>query len=394
MGLLFLDNLDLAGKKVLLRLDLNVPIKNGKIKDNTRIKAALPTINHILEHTDKLAIMSHLGRPKKRETEFSLEPVGAELSRLLGVDVVLLDDCVDQSPSAMFGQLRPKQIILIENIRFFEGETKNDPEFAKEVAKGFDFYVNDAFGAVHRAHASTVAMAECFDKKHRAAGYLIREEIDALSALMKQPKAPFTVIVGGAKVADKIGVMLNLINKCNHMIIGGAMAYTFLKYRGIEVGASRVEEDKFSLVESIYRNAEARKVQIHLPVDHVAAEKFDEQAAPINIDSPRIPEGLMALDIGPETVKEYKKVISDSRTILWNGPMGVFEWPAFAKGSIAIAKAVADCSGKTLVGGGDSVALVQQAGVGDQMDHISTGGGASIEFLEGKSLPGIKVLSE
>jgi phosphoglycerate kinase len=281
--------------------------------------------------------------------------------------------------------------MLLENLRFHSGEEANNTDFAHALVDGYDFYVNDAFGTCHRAHASVSAAAELLPADRRAAGYLIQKEIAALGGIISRPEAPFTVIMGGSKVSDKISVILNLLGTCNHMLIGGAMAYTFLKYKGVDVGSSRVEADKLDLVEKIMRNAEARKVQIHLPTDHLCASEFSETADAVPVTGP-IKAGLMGLDIGPETQKAFSRVIRESRTVLWNGPMGVFEWDKFAKGTMAIAQAMADVHGKTVVGGGDSVSAVQKSGFASKMTHISTGGGASLEFLEGKMLPGIKVL--
>ncbi|HET9238836.1 MAG TPA: phosphoglycerate kinase [Oligoflexus sp.] len=388
-----LQDLDLTNKKVLVRLDLNVPIKKGKITDDTRITAALPTLRYILERTNKIALMSHLGRPDGEVMpEYSLEPVGVRLAELLGVEVVFVRDYTEEPAEQVLNQLNKNQIILFENLRFHPGETKNDLDFATKLAHGFDCYVNDAFGTLHRAHASVVAAAELFPSEKRAAGLLVEREISVLSALQKKPQAPFTVIMGGSKVSDKIGVVLNLLNHANYLLIGGAMAYTFLKYQGVDVGDSRVETDKMDLVASIYRNAEARKVEIILPEDHVAAAKFDADAEAVEIPGRTIQKGLMGLDIGPRTIKRYSDIIGLSKTVLWNGPMGVFEFDKFAKGSLRIAEAMARSSAFTVVGGGDSVAATNKAGVADKMDHISTGGGASLEFLEGQILPGVKVL--
>lgn len=390
-----LEDIDFKGKKVFLRLDLNVPIKKGKISDDTRIRAALPTIRHILQSTNKIVMASHLGRPDGEiDMEYSLAPVGERLAELLGEgrEVLLVSDYVQEPVDRVIRQLGPKQIILLENLRFHAGETKNDAAYAKTLMNGMDIYVDDAFGAVHRAHASITGAAECVAPEHRAAGLLLQKEIEVLDGLQRHPESPFTVIIGGAKVADKIGVMLNLINQCNTILVGGAMAYTFLKFHGIDVGSSRVEADKMDLVQSIYRNAENRRVRIELPIDHVCARSFSETETPLVVETPDIPEGLMGLDIGPATIKKYASIIEDSKTILWNGPMGVFEWPAFAKGSMAIAEAVARSHGKTVVGGGDSVSLANKAGIADKLFHVSTGGGASLEFLEGKMLPGVRVL--
>ncbi len=392
MQLRKIEDLELTGKKVFLRLDLNVPIKNGKIQDETRISEALPTIKYILERTSRLTMASHLGRPQNGGSPAdSLEPVGAKLSELLEREVVLFPDYATESTIQLLNTLSKNQVMLLENLRFNPGEEANNVEFAHALVDGYDFYINDAFGTSHRAHASVSAAAELLSADRRAAGYLMQKEITALSEIVSRPAAPFTVIMGGSKVSDKISVILNLLNTCNHMLIGGAMAYTFLKFKGIDVGSSRVEADKMDLVETIFRNAESRKVQIHLPVDHLCANEFAETAAAIPV-SGAIPAGLMGLDIGPETQKAFARVIRESKTVFWNGPMGVFEWPKFSKGTMSIAEAMADVRGKTVVGGGDSVSAVHQSGFASKMTHISTGGGASLEFLEGKVLPGIKLL--
>ena len=395
MSIRTLQDLEFRGKKVFLRLDLNVPIKNGKITDETRIVEALPTIRYILERTNKVAIASHLGRPDGEiDLKYSLEPVGVRLAELLGREVVFVNDYAKEPYDQVLGQINPNQFVLLENLRFNKGETKNDPDFCRLLARGIDLYVNDAFGTAHRAHASTFGVAELLDPDKRAGGFLMQKEIEALGGILLHPAAPFTVVMGGAKVSDKIGVILSLLNKCNHLIIGGAMAYTFLKYKGFQVGNSRVEADRMDLVEAIFRNAEARRVQIHLPIDHGCAKEFKETDPRVEVSSETIPDGLMGLDIGPKTAKAYADVIMNSRTVFWNGPMGVFEWDAFAQGTKAIANALAACSAKTIIGGGDSVAAVNQAGVADRMTHISTGGGASLELLEGRTLPGIKILAK
>ncbi len=388
-----LKDLDLVGKKVFLRLDLNVPIKNGKITDETRIKEALPTIQYILERTNKIVIASHLGRPDGDvDLKYSLEPVGARLAELLGKEVVFVNDYAVEPFDQVLNQLNPNQFVLLENLRFNKGETKNDPEFCQLLAKGVDFYVNDAFGTAHRAHASTAGMAELLKPEKRAAGFLMEKEIKALGGILQRPVNPFTVVMGGAKVSDKIAVILSLLNHCNHLVIGGAMAYTFLKFKGVSVGSSRVEADKMDLVEAIFRNADARKVEIHLPVDHGCAREFKEGVERIDVPEQNIPEGLMGLDIGPKTIAQYQNVIKGSKTVFWNGPMGVFEWPTFAKGTMEVAKALAEVHGQTVVGGGDSVSAINKSGLAAKITHISTGGGASLELLEGRSLPGIKIL--
>ena len=390
-----ISDLDLQNKKVFLRLDLNVPINDGKISDETRILAALPTIEHILSHTDHLCIASHLGRPKGKVIKsMSLEPVAHRLAELLDREVVFCADYENEPPIQVLDQIDRNQFLVLENLRFIPGETKNSREFSEILAKGFNVYINDAFGTAHREHASTYGVAELMEPEQRAAGFLIEKELNALGAILAEPIHPFTVVMGGSKVSDKIAVILNLLEKCNNLLIGGAMAYTFLKYRGFEVGDSRVEADKMDMVESIYRTAEARKVTIHLPVDHVCAAEFSEASPAKAIDAESIPAGLMGLDIGPKTAVIYSEVIAKSKTVLWNGPMGVFEWDAFSKGSLAVAQAMAACEGQTVIGGGDSVSAVNKAGVADKMTHISTGGGASLELLEGKVLPGIKILAK
>lgn len=394
MELRTLEQLDLQGKKVLLRLDLNVPIQNGKISDDTRIQAALPTLRYILERTSKLVIMSHLGRPQGEVVDsMSLEPVGARLADILDRDVVFVKDYTQEPVDQVLNQLDPNQVILLENLRFHKGETKNDRSFAQTLAQGFDYFVNDAFGTLHRPHASVVGVPELMSPKQSAAGFLVQQEIKVLSGVQRNPRSPFVAIVGGSKVSDKIGVTLNLLNHCNQLLIGGAMAYTFLKYKGHKVGDSRVEDDRMELVESIYRNAASRRVDILLPVDHLCGEEFKDSVAPQLISSEDIPDGLMGLDIGPTTIELYKQKIMDAATVLWNGPMGVFEWEKFAAGTMSVADACAKTKAYTVIGGGDSVAAINQAGVQSQVDHVSTGGGASLEFLEGKVLPGIKVLS-
>ena len=395
MGLRKLEDLNLENKKVLIRLDLNVPLKNGVISDETRILAAIPTLKYILERTNKVAIASHLGRPKGEVVKsMSLEPVGLRLAELLEREVVFIDDYLSEPTDQVLNQLNSNQFILLENVRFHEGETKNDRDFAQSLVQGFDYFVNDAFGAVHRSHASVVGVADCLKPEQRAAGLLVQKETEILSKVQKNPKSPFVAIVGGSKVSDKIGVTLNLLNNCNQLLIGGAMAYTFLKYKGFNVGTSMVEEDKLDLVESIYRNAEQRRVEIFLPLDHVCAAEFKEDSPAKVIHEESIPDGLMGLDIGPKTVAMFSEKILGAATVLWNGPMGVFEWSAFDKGSLAVADACAATGAYTVIGGGDSVAAINKAGVADKVDHISTGGGASLEFLEGKILPGLKVLSE
>jgi len=389
-----LADLDLENKRVLVRLDLNVPIQDGVIQDETRIIAGLETLKAILKKTRKVVVMSHLGRPRGvADKSLSLEPVGARLAELLAMEVVFIEDYITEPVLQVLDQSSHGQFILLENLRFHPGETKNDPEFARVLASGFDYFVNDAFGTLHRAHASVVGICEQIGMQNCAAGLLVEKEIAELSKLMSAPAAPFTVVMGGSKVSDKIAVTLSLLKNCNDLIVGGAMAYTFLKYKGFSVGDSKVEEDKLDLVEKIYENAEMRRVNIHLPVDHLCAREFSAAAEPIVTAGESISDGLLGLDIGPQTTAKYREVILKSATVLWNGPMGVFEWDSFAGGSLGVAAAMADCTGRTVVGGGDSVSAVNKAKLADKIDHISTGGGASLEFLEGKPLPGVRVLS-
>lgn len=386
-----LKDLKVDGKRIFLRLDLNVPLKNGNITDETRIREALPTINYLLERGTKVCISSHLGRPKGGpDRKYSLEPVAARLAEMLGREAVFVTDYISEELEPVLHNMTKNQFMVLENLRFHAGEEANDQDFARRLARGFDLYVNDAFGTMHRAHASVEAVAECFPPECRAAGLLVEKELAALGGILKGPAAPFTVVMGGAKVSDKMGVILSLLTKANHLLIGGAMAYTFLKFRGVAIGSSKSEDDKMDLIESIYKTAEARRVSIELPEDHVAAREFVETSPAIATDV--LSPGLLGLDIGPKTARRYSRIIEQSKTVFWNGPMGVFEWPPFASGTLAIAKAMANCPGETIVGGGDSVAAVNQAGVAASMTHISTGGGASLEFIEGRVLPGVRVL--
>jgi phosphoglycerate kinase len=380
---------------VFLRLDLNVPIKNGKITDDTRIQAALPTIKYLMDRECKVIACSHLGRPKGIgfEQEFSLQPVGERLAELLQAEVFLCNDLSDDSVGKMAHDLVGfKQLILLENLRFAKEEQAGDDSFAKQLAKHAHVYVNDAFGTCHRADASMYAVAKQFSAENRAAGFLIEKEMAFLENAFHRPQAPVTAIFGGAKVSDKIAILQKFTSIANNIIIGGAMAYTFLKYMGHKVGKSRVEEDKLKLVGDILAAAEKRNVKIYLPVDHVCAEEFSETAGAIQISNTDIPDNLMALDIGLLSRQKFHDVISTSKVVVWNGPMGVFEWPAFSSGTKSIAESLTKCSGTTIVGGGDSAAAIVQFGLANKVSHVSTGGGASMELLEGKELPGISVL--
>ncbi|MCA2958965.1 MAG: phosphoglycerate kinase [Silvanigrellales bacterium] len=379
---------------VFLRLDLNVPLKGGKISDDTRIRAALPTLRWLLDKGCRVVACSHLGRPKGVgfESEFSLAPVGERIAELIAKEVLLCPDYLEDGFQKIVADMREGQLVLLENLRFHKEEQAGDRAFAEKLACGLDFYVNDAFGTCHRADASMVAVAERFPVTHRAAGFLVRREMEFLEDSFRAPQAPVTAIFGGSKVSDKTPILQKFTTLANNIVVGGAMAYTFLKHMGHDVGTSRIEADKLSTVADILKAAEARRVRILLPVDHICAESFDENAMPIQVDSPNIPANLMGLDIGPKTRRLYAEVIENSKVVVWNGPMGVFEWPKFAEGTRAVAEALALCRGITIVGGGDSAAAIAQFGLAEKVSHVSTGGGASMELLEGKELPGIRML--
>ena len=390
-----IDELDLAGKRTFIRVDYNVPLeKSGdvrRITDDSRIRGSLPTVQYALDQGAKVILASHLGRPKgKVEPTMSLAPAAERLSELLGRPVTLAPDCVGPEADAAVATLGGGDIVLLENLRFHAEEEENDPAFVAQLAKQADVYVNDAFGTAHRAHASTAGIAGAVREK--AAGFLLRDELQHLGALLEGAEKPFVAILGGAKVSDKITVIESLLPRCDAMLIGGAMAYTFLKAQGIPVGNSLVEEDKLDLAISALDDAKDRGIPLLLPSDHVVAERPDADAA-AEVSGLEIANGWLGVDIGPETRKRFAKRISGAKTILWNGPMGIFEIDAFAGGTLAIAEAMARSTGTTVVGGGDSVAAVGRAGVADRITHISTGGGASLEFLEGKTLPGVAALS-
>ena len=398
MSKLSIRDLPLSNHRVLMRVDFNVPLEDGRVIDDTRIRETLPTIEYALRHGARVVLVSHLGRPKgKPNPKLSLKPVAERLRMLLDKElnpdenVGFCPDCVGPEAVEMAGQLEKGQSLLLENLRFHPEEEANDEKFAKQLAGLADYYVNDAFGTAHRAHASTVGVTK-FVKKS-AAGLLMEKELDYLGKVLKKPERPFVAILGGAKVSDKIGVIRNLIDKVDVLIIGGGMAYTFLKAQGDPVGKSLVEEDKIDLASQLLQQAKSHKMKFLLPVDHVVADKIDVNALVQTVK--QIPANLMALDIGPKTVDAFTKEIAGARTIVWNGPMGVFEVAPFAKGTFKIAHAVADNEGATsIVGGGDSVSAVHAAGVADRITHISTGGGASLEFLEGKKLPGVEALTD
>ena len=391
MAIRTLDKLDLAGKRVFIRVDFNVPLdERGGVADDQRIRAALPTIEHAIRARARVILASHLGRPKGREEKYSLEPAGERLSALLKQDVILADDCVGDGVRKLVQDLKEGQVALLENLRFHPEEEKNDEAFCKELASLCDVWVNDAFGTAHRAHASTAGMARFV--KEKAAGFLIQKELEYLGKALSQPRRPFVALLGGAKVSDKIKVIENLLSKADAVCVGGAMAYTFLKAQGVPVGRSRVEEDKLDLARSILERARARKVDFLLPVDHVCGAEPKETARREVTPGKEIPDGLMGLDIGPRTLDAYRQRVLAAGTVFWNGPMGLFEQKPWAEGTFGLARAMAESKATTVVGGGDSAAAVEEAGLVPKMTHVSTGGGASLELIEGRVLPGIQVL--
>ncbi len=386
-------DIEVAGKKVLVRVDFNVPLNDKKeVTDDKRIVAALPTIEYLVGQNAKVILCSHLGRPKGEfKPEFSLQPVAERLEKLIGKKVTFASDVIGESAQAAVAGMQDGDIVLLENVRFHKEETANDPEFSKKLASFADIFVNDAFGTAHRAHASTVGVASYIPA---VAGFLIGKELDVLGGALENPVRPFVAILGGAKVSDKIGVIDNLIKKVDAIIIGGGMAYTFLKAEGMEVGASLVDNERLELALDLLKKAKAKGVDIMLPVDSIVADKFDVNAKTDVVPSEHMPEGWLGLDIGPATKMLYTDKIRTAKTVIWNGPMGVFEMAPFAEGTKAIAKAMADSEAVTIIGGGDSAAAVKQLGFADAMTHISTGGGASLEYLEGIELPGIVALQD
>ena len=389
-----IEDIQVKGKKVLVRCDFNVPLKDGVITDINRLEGAMPTINYLVEHGAKVILCSHLGKPNgEPKPELSLAPVAKRLSEMLGEVVIFAADpnVVSDKVKSAVSEMENGDILLLENTRYRKEETKNGESFSKELASLADIFVNDAFGTAHRAHCSTVGVTQFIETS--VCGYLIQKELKFLGEAVDSPVRPFVAILGGAKVSDKIDVIHNLLEKVDTLVIGGGMAYTFLKAGGYSIGSSLVEEDKVEYAKDMMQKAESKGVKFLLPVDHIVADRFSADAEPVVTDNQNIPDGYMGLDIGPKTAEIYSGAISIAKTIIWNGPMGVFEFANFAKGTIAVADAMSKVDGTTVIGGGDSAAAVNQLGFGDKMTHISTGGGASLEFLEGKLLPGIEALT-
>ena len=385
-------DVDVQGKRVFVRVDFNVPLDDGRIADDRRIREALPTITLLREHRARTILASHLGRPQgKVDDTLRLDSVAKRLGELLGAEVRKLQDCIGPEVEAAVAAMKDGDVVLLENLRFHKGEEANDLEFAPALARLADLYVNDAFGTAHRAHASTVGIAKLLPA---VAGLLLEKELNYLSSALENPNRPFVAVLGGKKVSDKIGVIRNLLTKSDALLIGGAMSYTFLKAKGFEVGKSLCEDDKLDLARSLMTDAGKRRLAFHLPEDVVVADRFAEDAAHKTVPAEAIPKDWMGMDIGSHTAATYAKVIRDAMTVMWNGPMGVFEMPPFARGTRAVAEAMAQSKGVTIVGGGDSAAAVEQEGLANQMTHVSTGGGASLEFLEGKELPGVAVLAD
>ena len=386
-------DIDVKGKRVFCRVDFNVPMKNGEVNDDTRIRAALPTIQHLSEQGAIIILASHLGRPKGEVVEeLRLDPVAKRLSDLLNKPVYKSDQVFGEEPAKAIAQLNEGDVLLLENVRFEAGEEKNDPELAKHFAALADIYVNDAFGAAHRAHASTEGIARNLPA---VAGLLMEKELEVLGKALFEPERPFTAIIGGAKVKDKIGVIDNLLDNVDNLIIGGGLSYTFIKAKGYEIGNSLLEEDKIDLAKQFIQKAEDKGVNLYLPLDAIVADKFGEDAETKSVDIENIPSDWQGLDIGPKSIDQYRDVILNSKLVIWNGPMGVFELKPFSNGTISVAKALADAKDTyTVIGGGDSAAAVEKFGFADSMDHISTGGGASLEFMEGKELPGVAALND
>ncbi|MCS4462235.1 phosphoglycerate kinase [Clostridium botulinum] len=390
-----MEDIDVKGKKVLVRCDFNVPLNEGKITDENRLVGALPTIKYLMEKGAKIILCSHMGKPKgEPKKELSLLPVAKRLSEILNKEVIFADDdnVVGENAKKAVEDMKDGDVVLLQNTRYRKEETKNEEVFSKELASLADVFVNDAFGTAHRAHCSTVGVTNYL--KEAACGYLIQKELKFLGNAVEKPERPFVAILGGAKVSDKINVINNLLDKVDTLIIGGGMGYTFLKAQGYTIGNSLVEEDKVEYSKEMIDKAKEKGVNLLLPIDNVVADKFDKDASPVVTEDQNIGEGYMGLDIGPKTAKIYSDAIKSAKTVVWNGPMGVFEFKSFANGTIEVAKAMADSDAVTIIGGGDSAAAVNILGFGDKMTHISTGGGASLEFLEGKELPGIAALND
>lgn len=387
-----IKDIKLNGQRVFCRVDFNVPMENGMVTDDTRIRAAVPTIEYMTNEGAKVILASHLGRPKGEvNEEMRLTPAGDKLSELLGKTVKKLDSSIGEEVEKAIAEMKDGDVILLENVRFNPGEEKNDAELSKQYANLADVFVNDAFGTAHRAHASTAGIAEYIPG---VLGFLLEKELDVLGKALSHPERPFTAIIGGAKVKDKIGVIDNLLDKVDNLLIGGGLSYTFTRAQGHETGDSLVEEDKVELAKSFIEKAKQKAVNLYLPTDAVVANKFAADAETKTVSVEDITEGWMGLDIGPETAERYKQVIKDSKFVIWNGPMGVFEMEPFANGTKTVADAMAETTAYTVIGGGDSAAAVEKFEVADQMDHVSTGGGASLEFMEGKELPGVAVLED
>ena len=387
-------DIDVKGKKVLVRCDFNVPIdsETGEITDNRRIRAALPTIQYLLDHNAKVILCSHLGRPKGEfNLKYSLKPVAEELSKLLNKDVKLAKDVIGESAKGLTSNMKEGDIVLLENVRFHKEEEQNDPEYSKALASMAEIYVNDAFGTAHRAHSSTTGVA---DYLPAVSGFLIEKELEFLGGALENPKHPFVAILGGAKVSDKIGVIENLLDKVDTLIIGGGMAYTFYKAQGHHIGTSICEEDKLDLAKSILEKAQEKGVKLLLPVDNHVSSEYSNNGEEKMVDSTEIPDGFMGLDIGPKTIEKFEEAVKDAKTVVWNGPLGVCEFDKFATGTKAVATMLSKIDATTIIGGGDSAAAIEKLGLADKMTHISTGGGASLEFLEGKTLPGIACLQD
>ena len=387
-------DIDVNGKKVLVRCDFNVPIdsETGKITDNRRIRAALPTIQYLLDHNAKVILCSHLGRPKGEfNLKYSLKPVAEELSKLLNKDVKLAKDVIGESAKGLTSNMKEGDIVLLENVRFHKEEEQNDPEYSKALASMAEIYVNDAFGTAHRAHSSTTGAA---DYLPAVSGFLIEKELEFLGGALENPKHPFVAILGGAKVSDKIGVIENLLDKVDTLIIGGGMAYTFYKAQGHHIGTSICEEDKLDLAKSILEKAQEKGVKLLLPVDNHVSSEYSNNGEEKMVNSTEIPDGFMGLDIGPKTIEKFEEAVKDAKTVVWNGPLGVCEFDKFATGTKAVATMLSKLDAITIIGGGDSAAAIEKLGLADKMTHISTGGGASLEFLEGKTLPGIACLQD